>query len=99
MPRPGRENTAGRSSLRLSVRVAPHASHHQLIRNGNVLRVRLAAAPVDGEANRALVELLAASLDLPKRDVNLTSGFTGRDKTIEIQGLHGLDELWQRLGL
>lgn len=48
------------------------------------LRVRLAAPPVDGKANDALVAWLAGELGLPRRAVRLARGETARRKTVEI---------------
>ncbi|MDF3835569.1 DUF167 domain-containing protein [Cupriavidus basilensis] len=47
-----------------------------------VLKVRLAAPPVDGKANEALCQWLAAALGLPRRSVSLKSGQTSRRKTL-----------------
>lgn len=52
-----------------------------------VLRVRVAAAPVDGAANRALLHLLAAELGVPAGAVELVGGASGRRKLIEVAGL------------
>lgn len=51
-----------------------------------MLVVRLAATPVEGAANRALVALLARALDVRKRDVTILSGETGRMKRVRIAG-------------
>jgi uncharacterized protein (TIGR00251 family) len=51
------------------------------------LRVRVAAPPVDGGANAALVELIAKALGVPKRAVHLVSGEHARLKTLEIAGV------------
>ncbi|KJK24550.1 hypothetical protein UB46_09665 [Burkholderiaceae bacterium 16] len=47
-----------------------------------VLKIRLAAPPVDGKANEALCQWLAASLGLPRRSVTLKSGQASRRKTL-----------------
>jgi uncharacterized protein (TIGR00251 family) len=52
-----------------------------------VLRVRLAAPPVEGRANEALVRFLAARLRLPKRQIQIVSGETSRTKVVSIEGL------------
>ena len=52
-----------------------------------VLKVRVRARPVDGEANAALVALLAKVLGVPRRDVNLARGNQSRLKMIEVSGL------------
>jgi uncharacterized protein (TIGR00251 family) len=71
----------------LEVLVQPRASKSELagIVDGR-LKIRLAAPPVDGEANAALVEFLAEKLGLPKKAVELVRGQTGRRKTVRLTG-------------
>jgi hypothetical protein len=52
----------------------------------SVLKVRVRAAPREGEANDALVRLLAKSLGVPARQVTLAAGATARIKRLEIAG-------------
>jgi hypothetical protein len=47
---------------------------------------RLAAAPVDGAANEALIALVARAFGVPKRDVTLIAGATARLKRLSVQG-------------
>jgi hypothetical protein len=71
----------------LRVRVVPRAAHTALARDRNgVVRVHLTAPPVDGAANRALIELLANRLDLPKRAFEIARGERGRDKLVRVHG-------------
>ena len=72
----------------LEVRVVPRAGRTQATgwREG-VLVVRLAAAPVDGAANRALTDFLAGVLGVPRRSVTLASGERSRNKRVRIIGL------------
>jgi uncharacterized protein (TIGR00251 family) len=60
------------------------------------LLVRLAAPPVDGAANDALIAFLSTIFDRPKRDITLVSGHTSRNKRIAITGL-GAAEISIRL--
>jgi uncharacterized protein (TIGR00251 family) len=48
------------------------------------LRVRLAALPIEGRANDALVAWLAKALGVPRRDVQIAQGATGRRKLVAI---------------
>jgi uncharacterized protein (TIGR00251 family) len=50
------------------------------------LKARVSAPPEDGKANKALIELLAKSLDIPKSSIRVAAGETSRLKTIEIDG-------------
>ncbi|RDV03968.1 DUF167 family protein [Undibacter mobilis] len=52
----------------------------------SVLKVRVRAAPSEGEANAALCKLIAKSLHVPARDVTLAAGATSRVKRLEIAG-------------
>jgi len=73
--------------VKLIVRAVPNASRSEICgweedpRAGRVLRVKIAAPPVEGKANAALREFLAKSLGLPKSKVELEKGDTSRFKT------------------
>lgn len=74
----------------LEVRVQPRAARTEFAGTmGERLRIRLHAPPVDGRANAALCEFVAAECGLPKSRVTLERGTTSRDKCVR---LHGVDE-------
>lgn len=54
--------------------------------HGDALKIRLAAPPVDGKANEALLRYVAERLSLPKSAVTLKSGQTSRHKVLELSG-------------
>ena len=60
------------------------------------LKVRLTSPPIDGAANEALVALLAEQLALPKRQITIVRGASGRQKTVEITGVT-LEDIEQKL--
>jgi len=75
-----------RTSLRL--RVVPGAPHPGIVgRHGDAWKVRVTAAPEAGKANDAVLDLLARTLDLPRRDLELTAGKASRDKVVAVGGL------------
>ena len=83
----------------LRLLIQPRASRTELAgRHGDALRVRLAAPPVDGAANEALVRFLAHQLDVPRAAVRITAGASGRRKTVRVSGL-GVVAARARLGL
>lgn len=53
----------------------------------DALKIRLHAPPVDGKANEALISFLSRTLNIPKGNIALKSGFGQRRKVIEINGL------------
>lgn len=72
----------------LRIRVKPRASTTEVVGwAGRSLRVRVAAPPVEGEANRAVIDLLARTLGVPRSAVSLVGGARGRDKLLRIAGI------------
>lgn len=55
--------------------------------HGDALKIRLAAPPVDGKANEALVAFVAKTLGVPKANVELVSGQTSRAKRLRVAGI------------
>jgi uncharacterized protein (TIGR00251 family) len=85
-------------SARVSVRLTPRAGRDEVLGfEGDVLRVRVVAPPVDGRANEALTRLLAARLGVPHRAIEVVGGHTARTKVIAIDGLDAA-EVRARLG-
>jgi uncharacterized protein (TIGR00251 family) len=84
--------SAHANGLALSIRLTPKGGRDSIdgvetLSDGrSVLKVRVRALPMEGEANAALVKLLAKSLDVAPRAVNLTAGATGRIKRVVIDG-------------
>jgi uncharacterized protein (TIGR00251 family) len=75
-------------AVRFAVRVQPRASRSEVAGlHGDALKIRLAAPPVDGAANDALVELLATLLKVPRRAVRIESGLASRSKLVEVDGV------------
>lgn len=75
-------------AVRFAVRAQPRASRSEVVgEHGGALRVRLAAPPVEGEANTELVRCLAKWLDLPRSSIRLVAGATGRNKIVEVEGI------------
>jgi uncharacterized protein (TIGR00251 family) len=74
--------------VRFDVRVQPRASRTEVMRERDgSLRIRLAAPPVDGAANEALIELLADRLRVPKRNIRIVAGVAARRKVVEVDGV------------
>lgn len=76
------------SGARLAVRVSPRASRSGVgpIREGELV-VAVTSPPVDGEANEAVVKVLAKWLGVPARAVVIVQGERGRRKVVAIAGI------------
>jgi len=82
--------TAG--GVMIAIRLTPKGGRdaidgiEQLADGRSVLKARVRAAPSEGEANAALIKLLAHSLDVTPRNVDLVAGATARVKRVKIAG-------------
>ncbi|WP_414694989.1 DUF167 family protein [Phenylobacterium sp.] len=83
--------------MRLAVQVTPRAGRDEILgwardpAGRPVLKVRVAAAAVDGGANAALTALVAKALGRPKSAARLVSGQAARFKRLEIDGVEAAD--------
>jgi uncharacterized protein len=78
----------------ISIKVSPGASRNQVqgLVNG-VWKMKIAAAPDKGKANKELIEFLARQLGLRKDAVEITRGLTAHNKLVTIAGLSQEDIL------
>lgn len=72
----------------LVVHVVPRARRTEVAgRHGGIVKIRLAAPPVDGAANDELVRFVAACVGVPRSAVTIASGARSRRKTIAVAGV------------
>ncbi len=77
--------------MKIALKVTPGARKNEILgweddypQIGRVLRVKIAAPPVEGKANKEIVAFMAKTLGIPKSAVELLHGSTGRIKLIQI---------------
>jgi len=76
------------SASRINIYVQPRASKTMVAgMHDGCVKVRLAAPPVDGAANAALIEFVAERLGLAKSRVRIVSGQASRRKIVEVDGV------------
>ena len=81
---------AGNGRITLTLHIQPGAKKTEFAGlHGDALKIRLAAPPVDGKANEALIRFMVESLQLPKAAITLKSGQTSRRKVLELTGTSG----------
>ncbi|MFA4905433.1 MAG: DUF167 domain-containing protein [Candidatus Margulisiibacteriota bacterium] len=68
----------------IKVRVVPNAKQNKIVEEKDRLKVYLNAPPVEGKANKALVELLAEHFNVRRSQITILRGQKGRDKVLEI---------------
>jgi len=86
--------------LVLEVRVQPRAKRDEFAAAaGGRLRVRLAAPPVDGKANAALITFLAEAFAVPRSAVTLEQGIAARDKRLRVSNPRSVPSMLSEAGL
>jgi uncharacterized protein len=79
----------GKSGAAITVRITPRSGRDEItgvLENGTV-KIRLKAAPVEGQANSALIKFLADVLSIAPSKIEIVAGHTSKDKLITILGL------------
>jgi uncharacterized protein (TIGR00251 family) len=80
--------TATEAGVILAVRVVPRASRSELQGiHGDALKIRLQAPPVEGKANRELVEFIAEALGVSRSSIEILTGDTNRNKRVLVRGV------------
>lgn len=88
LSRPDWLTVSREGALQLLLHVQPGAKRSAIVgEHGGRLKVALAAPPVDGKANAALVKFLAETLKLSKKNLRLAAGELSREKRLEVSGL------------
>jgi uncharacterized protein (TIGR00251 family) len=79
---------ATHGGVRLAVHVQPRASRTEAAGlHGDALKIRLAAPPVEGAANDALVRFVAERLAVPRSAVRIVAGESSRAKVVAVAGV------------
>ena len=95
----GKGSAHGGVSTTLSVRVIPRSSKDEVAGfSDGTVRIRLTAPPVENRANEALVRFLSRALDVPRGQVEIVAGGTGRRKIVRVGGA-AREDVFRRLGL
>ncbi len=66
----------------VNIRISPNAKKNEIINEGEIIKVKITAQPIDGKANKALIEYLSKNFKIPKTSIKILKGETSKDKTI-----------------
>ena len=68
--------------LVVRIKISPNASKNEIIKSDDGVKVKITAQPVEGKANKALIEFLSKEFKIPKTSIEITKGTSSKDKTI-----------------
>ena len=66
----------------INLKISPNASKNEIIKNGDEIKIKLTAQPIEGKANKALIEFLSKELKIPKPSIIILKGETSKDKPV-----------------
>lgn len=67
------------------IKIVPRSNITKLETDKEIWRLKITAPPVEGSANRAIIEFFARLLSIPKRDISIIRGLSSTNKTIRIE--------------
>ena len=88
---------SARTKTVIRIKLLPKSSRNQVVgREGDHFKVKVTAPPVEGRANKALIDLLAKKLGVSKSHIEIISGKSSRLKSIRIDGL-SIEEITRKV--
>ncbi len=80
------------NNLTIKIKVEPRSSKSAIVgAYGDALKIKLTSPPVEGKANKELIDLLSKELKIPKKDIEIISGQSSKNKVVRIIGINKID--------
>ena len=64
------------------LKISPNASKNEIIKDGDIIKVKITAQPIEGKANKALIEFLSKQFKISKTSIEIVKGETSKEKTL-----------------
>lgn len=71
-----------KDGLMVTFKIVPNSSKNEIIKTDATIKIKITAQPVDGKANKALIEFLSKQFKIPKTSIEILRGETSKEKTI-----------------
>ncbi len=66
----------------VNIKISPNAKKNEIIKDSEIFKIKITAQPIDGKANKALIEFLSKNFKIPKTSIKILKGETSKEKTI-----------------
>lgn len=66
----------------VNIKISPNSSKNEIIKDGENIKIKITSPPVDGKANKALIEYLSKNFKIPKTSIKILKGETSKEKVI-----------------
>ena len=88
--------TKTESIVTLNIKVEPRSSRSEIVGPyGESLKVKLTSPPVEGKANKELIEVLAKGFGIAKKNIEIVSGQSSKNKVVRLNGVGSVDD-WKK---
>ena len=78
-----------KEGLIINLKISPNAAKNDILKDETGVKIKLTAQPIEGKANKALLEFLSKKLKIPKTSIEIIKGETSKDKTLLIKVADG----------
>lgn len=75
------------NGLIVRLKIIPNSSRNEIIFDGDNLKIKITAQPIENKANKALIEFLSKKFKIAKSNIQIIKGELNKDKTLLIQGI------------
>ena len=66
----------------VNIKISPNAKKNEIIKTDNEVKIKITSQPIDGKANKAVIEYLSKIFKIPKSYIEIVKGETSKEKTI-----------------
>lgn len=70
------------SGIIVNIKISPNSKKNEIIKTNSETKVKITAQPIDGKANKCLVEFLSKNFKVPKTSIKIIKGETAKEKMI-----------------
>lgn len=70
------------NGLLINIKISPNSKKNEIIKNESETKIKITAQPIDGKANKGLIEFLSKKFKIPKTSIQIVKGETSKEKTI-----------------
>jgi len=65
-----------------NIKIVPNSSKNEIVLEEEFVKVKITAQPIEGKANKALIEFLSKKFKIPKTSIEIVKGETNKEKTL-----------------
>jgi hypothetical protein len=66
----------------VNIKISPNSKKNEIIKENESIKIKITAQPIDGKANKAVIEYLSKNFKIPKTSIEIIKGETSKEKTI-----------------